>query len=186
MYFLIELVVFAFAGYGIFTVMSKLWNHVENDTIKKFKLKDKRGEYVTFEFKKIVEGAKLPIRKRKTDAGYDIFSNKDVTIPPHGIAWIGTGIQVSAPPNYYFTLDGRSGMGKDGIQPFRGIIDSGFTGEMSCLLFNSSDKPYKVENGHRIAQLVPHKQIHLDFKEVGKFSPKYNSRGDVGWGSSGK
>lgn len=145
-----------------------------------------KGDRVTFQFRKVVGSAKLPNRKRVTDAGYDVFAIEDITIPASTALWVGTGIQIAAPPGYYFTLDGRSGMGKEGIQPFRGIIDSGYTGEMSIMLYNYSTVPYEIKKGDRIAQLVAHKQIHVDFEEVEEFSPGYNNRGPLGWGSSGK
>ena len=144
------------------------------------------GNHVLFEFKKVVGNAKLPSRDRETDIGYDVFSVEDVTIPAYGSVVVRTGIQVSAPPGWYFTLDGRSGLGMNGIHPFRGIIDSGFTGEMSLVLFNSSAYAYEVETGDRIAQLVAHRQTHVSFKEVEEFSPEYNTRGNKGWGSSGR
>jgi deoxyuridine 5'-triphosphate nucleotidohydrolase len=144
------------------------------------------GNNVTFEFRKILENAKLPSRKRSTDIGYDVFAVEFTVIPSHGSRVVRTGIQISAPPGWYFTLDGRSGLGKNGIHPFRGIIDSGFTGEMSLVLFNTSNADYFVNAGDRVAQLVAHRQTHVEFKEVEEFSPEYNARGEKGWGSSGR
>lgn len=130
--------------------------------------------------------ARLPFRKRVTDAGHDVRSTTDVVIQPRTVVNIETGLRVSPPPGWYITVDGRSSLFKEGIIPFRGIIDGTYTGPLLISLYNSSDKPFKVNVGDRVAQLILHKVYNVDFIEVKEFSPEYNVRGDDGWGSSGR
>jgi dUTP pyrophosphatase len=137
------------------------------------------------EVKLIHPDAKPPLRKRTTDAGYDIASIEDVIIPAHGMHDVHTGIIVASPPGHYLTVDGRSGMARKGVMPFRGIIDATYCGELMVALMNISDIDYKVSKYDRIAQIIAHKQIHLDFVEVEKFGPDYDQRGTAGFGSSG-
>jgi dUTP pyrophosphatase len=70
--------------------------------------------------------------------------------------------------------------------PFRGIIDSGYCGEMKVALMNVSNKDYHVKKHDRIAQIILHKHYQFDVTEVENFSKDYNTRGDVGFGFSGR
>lgn len=142
---------------------------------------------VRIEFKKDHLDAKSPFRKRTTDAGYDLASISDIIIPPGKVVNIDTGLRISAPEGWYFTIDGRSSLFKEGIVPFRGIIDSNYTGPLLVSLYNSSDKDFKVNKDDRIAQMIPHKIHDVDFVQVTDFSPEYFvHRGEAGWGSSGR
>jgi dUTP pyrophosphatase len=141
---------------------------------------------IRLEAKLIHPDAKLPFRKRITDAGHDIYSIEDVVIKAHDMIDVRTGLIVSAPSGYYITVDGRSGMSLHGVMPFRGIIDSGYCGEMKVALMNVSNKDYHVKKHDRIAQIILHKHYQFDVTEVENFSKDYNTRGDVGFGFSGR
>ena len=144
---------------------------------------------IRLEYKLLDEKAKPPFRKRSTDAGYDISSIEDIIIKPHCSVDISTGIAIAAPSGYYFTVDGRSSMSRNGIIPFRGIIDSGYCGHLMVALSNISDKSYEIKCGDRIAQIILHKQYHADFNMVENFGFEYSQRGangTDGFGSSGK
>jgi len=130
--------------------------------------------------------AKLPFRKRTTDAGHDVYSVTEIIIQPSSVVNIETGLRVSPPPGFYLTVDGRSSLFKEGVVPFRGIIDATYTGPLLISLYNSSNKQFEVNIGDRVAQLTIHKIHHADFVEVKEFSPIYKFRGNEGWGSSGR
>lgn len=130
--------------------------------------------------------ATLPKRSRTTDAGYDLTAIHDAVVPKTGTANIETGIALSAPPGYYYSIDGRSSMWSKGIVPFRGIIDATFTGPLSVVLMNTSQVDYHVCQGDRIAQIILNRINHCDISVVEQFSPNYNRRGNAGFGSSGK
>ncbi|MFA5767773.1 MAG: hypothetical protein WC919_07695, partial [Candidatus Paceibacterota bacterium] len=74
-------------------------------------------DYVRLEYKLVDPEARVPYRKRETDAGYDIFSIEDVTIKPHSTENIRTGIIVACPKGYYYTVEGRSSMWNAGVAP---------------------------------------------------------------------
>lgn len=141
---------------------------------------------VRLECKLIHPDAQMPFRQRTTDAGYDIYSIEEKTIPPGGLIDLHTGIIIAAPPGYYFTVEGRSGMMRNGVTPCRGIIDATYCGELMVGLMNISDKPYQIKVHDRIAQIIMHRQIHMDFIEVEDFGPNYNQRGTAGYGASGR
>jgi dUTP pyrophosphatase len=173
------------------------------------------SESVRLECVKLRPDARPPYKARGTDAGYDIYSDIDAILPPciaktgstnylykavdyvkglfglHKLVVpsetnIPTGISVSCPVGYYFTIDGRSGLGSKHIVPFRGIIDSGYTGQIMIIMNNFSDQPYRISRGDRIAQICLHKVIDAEIDVVDNFSDQYVLRGTAGFGSSGK
>jgi len=138
-----------------------------------------------FEFRLIHPEAKPPFRKRDTDAGFDLTAIADAEIPPRGFANVPTGIQIASPKGFFYAIEGRSSMWKNGIMTHHGIIDSGYTAEVFIGLYNLTDKPYNIKKGDRIGQLVVYRAISPEFVEVVEFSKSYSYRGESGWGSSG-
>jgi dUTP pyrophosphatase len=141
---------------------------------------------IKLEVRMIHDLAKLPFRKRDTDVGYDIYSVEDKVLTAQGATIVKTGIQISAPPGYYYTIEGRSSLWIRGIFPNRGIIDSTFCGEVVVSLVNVNDTPFEVKAGDRIAQIILSKQYDAEFEVVEQFSPLYNQRGVDGFGSTGR
>ena len=142
---------------------------------------------VRIEFQKYHPDAVSPFRKRTTDAGYDLASVVNITVPPKEVLNIETGLRISVPEGWYITIDGRSSLFKEGIVPFRGIIDSNYTGDIFIAIYNSTDKPFQIKKKDRVAQITIHKIYDVDFVEINEFSPDYKwSRGTQGWGSSGR
>jgi len=143
-------------------------------------------EVVVLEARIIHPSAKIPSRKRNTDAGYDIYSVESVDLRPNRATIVRTGIQISAPPGYYYTIEGRSSLWSQGVFPNRGIIDSTFCGELVVSLVNVNADVFRVESGDRIAQIILSKQYDAQFTIVEQFSEDYNQRGTNGFGSTGR
>ena len=141
---------------------------------------------VRLEVKLIDAKAKLPFRKRSTDAGYDLHSVEDIELQPGRRAIVRTGIKIAAPPGFYYTIEGRSSLWLEGIFPNRGIIDATYCGEVVVSLVNVRSEPFSIRTHDRIAQLILHRQYDAGFVLVEEFSPCYNQRGEEGFGSSGK
>lgn len=141
---------------------------------------------VRMETQLIHEDSKTPYRKRSTDAGYDLYSIEDNDLQPGRATIIHTGIKISCPPGFYYTIEGRSSLWSRGIFPNRGIIDATFTDEIVVSLVNTNAEVFKISKGERIAQIILHRQYNADFVEVDQFSPMYDQRGTAGFGSSGR
>ena len=114
--------------------------------------------------------------------------DEPLTVNPGEVHLIHTGIaaHISDPWLCGLILP-RSGLGhKNGIIMGNGTgcIDSDYTSELFVSCWNRSDKPYTIEVGERIAQLVlvhiarPGIQIVEDFEDT--------ERGGGGFGSTGK
>ena len=142
--------------------------------------------HIRLECKLLHSDAKLPFRKRTTDAGYDIYTIENQIVYARSYAKISTGIVVSPPDGYYLTIEGRSSLGIKGIVPFRGIIDGTYQGELLVTLINHSSKDYIVSVHDRIAQIILHEVNHADLCLISEFTPTFDGRLADGFGSSGK
>lgn len=130
--------------------------------------------------------ARLPKRGKPTDAGYDIFSVAKVVIEPGETVTVPTGIELSVPEGFYYTMEGRSSLNRAKVFVVRPIIDATYTGEAQVILRNDGNRTYTVEVGDRPAQIILHSVLDMNFTTVKEFSPEYNKRGKAGWGSSGR
>jgi len=137
------------------------------------------------EIKLLHPRAKLPTKAHASDAGWDIYSIGSYDIAPGTTVNVETGIAAAAPEGFYFTIDGRSGLSRKGIFPFRGILDAGYQGPICAALTNVSSEPYRVNDGDRVAQLILHRCEALAFNVVQDFRAP-SARGTKGFGSSGR
>lgn len=128
----------------------------------------------------------LPLYANIGDAGADLRSNESLIIAPNQRALVKTGLKIALPDGYVALVHPRSGLAlKRGITVLNtpGTIDSGYRGEIGVILYNTSDEPFAVEIGDRIAQMVIQKY------EIGFFVPVESldstERGAGGFGSTG-
>lgn len=139
------------------------------------------------QIKKLYEDAILPEKAHLNDAGFDIFSYDFGIIHPGQRQLFKTGFAVYIPEGYVGLICPRSGLAaKHGITVLNspGVIDSGYTGEVLIILHNSSDVPFGVSKGNRIAQLVVTPIYQQYLTEVNEFS-NASDRGANGFGSTG-
>jgi|WetSurMetagenome_2_1015567.scaffolds.fasta_scaffold55053_4 dUTP pyrophosphatase len=125
----------------------------------------------------------MPERKTKGSVGYDLMSHGDYCILANSILKIKTGISIELPEGYEAQIRPRSGLSAKGIEVIIGTIDSDFRGEISAIFHNTTNLPYHIKNGERIAQLVINKIELPDFTIVSELSE--TERGVNGFGSTG-
>ena len=118
------------------------------------------------EAKEAYNKIKLPERKTKYSAGYDICSPIDISIPSGQRRVIPTGIKVvfeeDEMETWHLQMFVRSSVGiKDGVVLTNGtgVIDSDYQfgnndGDMMLALLNTSEKLVKYKAGDRICQAV--------------------------------
>ena len=122
-----------------------------------------------------------------------VIGKPPVVLNPGQRLRFGPGCVICIP--YTLTLRGelyqmevrpRSGLAEKGIilANAPGTIDPDYRGEVGILLENRSDKPYRVEFGERIAQLVISKVERPTVRIVDKLPP--TRRGAGGFGSTGR
>jgi dUTP pyrophosphatase len=142
----------------------------------------------TLGFRLLSQDARLPTRAHDGDAGLDLYAGEAATLAPGDRASVGTGVAVALPPGKAGLVVPRSGLAaRHGITLVNapGIIDAGYRGELRVLLLNTDRaKPFAVEVGDRIAQLVV---VRVEpFEPVAVDELADSARGNGGFGSSGR
>src|SRR5260221_3227297 len=129
----------------------------------------------------------IPQKPQKGDVGYDLSSDIAIEVAARGKALVSTGLCLAIPEGTYGRIAARSGLAnKHAIDVGAGVIDPGYRGTVGIILFNHSDKPFKIEVGDRIAQLILEKVLLPEVCEVKeKRHLSETERGSKGFGSSG-
>ena len=145
--------------------------------------------HIKFKHKKLLKIQKLlpnamsPTKASKRSIGYDIYANNNTTVPSNNNQLIDTGLAMTPPQGSYIRIAPRSGLAfKKKIQIDAGVINPDYTGEIKVLLSNHSSKPFQVNQGDKIVQIILEKADSVPIKEV-KFLLK-TDRGSKGFGSS--
>lgn len=134
------------------------------------------------------EGLPLPAYATEGAAAMDLLAAvaAPLVLPPGGRALIPTGLRVALPPGHEWQIRPRSGLAlKHGVTLVNapGTIDEDYRGEVGVILLNTSDAPFTVERGMRLAQAVLAPVLRGAFEEV-LVLPE-SARGLGGFGSTG-
>ena len=137
-------------------------------------------------FRKIDPAARLPSYAHPGDAGMDLFSVEDVSLPPGGRALVHTGLVMQLPPDAEAQVRPRSGLAlKHGVTVLNtpGTIDAGYRGEVGVILINHGEMDFLVEKGMKIAQMVVSPVVRATIEETSVTDE--TDRGTGGFGSTG-
>ncbi len=130
----------------------------------------------------------LPAYATGSSAGMDVRASlpEPVTLAPMQRALIPTGLRIELPEGYECQLRPRSGLAlKHGITLVNtpGTIDADYRGEIGVIMINLSDRPFVIEDGERICQMVVAPYTRVDWAEVEVLTE--TERGDGGFGHTG-
>ena len=132
------------------------------------------------------DDAVIPARAYAGDAGLDLSACERVELAPGERALVGTGLAVAIPEGYAGFVQPRSGLAaRNGLTIVNtpGLVDSGYRGELQVILLNTDrERPFVVEPGMRIAQLVVLELPSVELVEVDELPEA--ERGVRGFGSS--
>jgi len=132
-------------------------------------------------------GAKVPTYAHETDAAADLYAMEETILPGNSKGnKLRTGVKIQLPEGWLALIIPRSSIGAK--TPLRlsnsvGLIDSGYRGELGVLYDNTSDQPYTINAGDRIAQLLVMPSHRFKAKVVDILAD--SDRGEEGFGSSG-
>ncbi|WP_311481062.1 dUTP diphosphatase [uncultured Anaerococcus sp.] len=129
--------------------------------------------------------APYELTKDKGDQGWDIRANIDTVLNPSQTKLIDTGLYFEFEECIYADVRARSSLSSEGILCHTGLVDSEYRGEIKVCLTNLSGGVYLIRKGDRIAQLVFGKEIVVEPIKADEIDTD-TSRGDKGFGSSGK
>ncbi|MBO5162881.1 MAG: dUTP diphosphatase [Ruminococcus sp.] len=140
-------------------------------------------------FKKLNENAIIPTRATPSSAGLDIYACLDepVEIASGEIKMIPTGLSAMVDcDDVVMLIYPRSGLStKYGVSLANcvGVVDSDYRGAWFIPLINHGKQTFTVENGMRIAQLIPTKALFPEIEVSDTLTE--TERGSKGFGSSG-
>ena len=141
---------------------------------------------MTLRFKRIHPDAALPSYAHASDAGMDVRSVEDVTVPAKGRVLVHTGLVMLLPPMFEAQVRPRSGLAlKHGITVLNtpGTIDAGYRGEVGVILANFGDSDFEVRKDDKIAQIVVAPVLQARIEEADEIDE--TDRGSGGFGSTG-
>lgn len=130
------------------------------------------------------DNAIMPERAHAHDAGIDLFTPIDVTVPAHGYVFIDTGVHVELPPNTDGHIRSKSGLNRFHGLTADGTVDEGYTGTVGVTVHSSNDNDYHFRAGDKIAQLIVEDIRRPSLIRVGKIVG--HDRGENGYGSTGR
>ncbi len=107
-----------------------------------------------------------PKAQTKLSAGLDVCSTKTFNITPGEVEKVNLGVVIkSIPDNLYLALEVRSSLRfkYQLTQLGTGIIDTDFKGPIMLLLKNEGKEPRVINEGDRIAQLIPKENLTLAY-----------------------
>ena len=132
----------------------------------------------------------LPVYETKNSAGMDLrayLPESPITLEPMQRALVPTGLYMEIPEGYEGQVRPRSGLAiKSGITVLNspGTIAADYRGQVCVILINLSDKPFVINSGDRIAQLVIARCEQAEVEQVEVLSE--TERGAGGFGHTGK
>lgn len=95
--------------------------------------------------------AQIPNRKHPTDAGLDLYAVEAVTLPPHSVGIVPTGITVEIPAGLVGLVKPK---GRSNHLVGAGVVDAGYQGEILVKVVNPSTRPLVFQPGDAVGQLV--------------------------------
>ncbi len=121
-------------------------------------------------------------------AGADLKASNDeqISVGPGEFATVPTGLRLSIPVGFEGQVRPRSGLAfKHGVTVLNapGTIDADYRGEVKVVLVNHGKKPFLVNRGDRIAQLIISEVVTADFERCADLDE--SNRGSGGFGSTG-
>lgn len=109
------------------------------------------------------------------------------TLAPGACHLVPTGLRVALAPGYEGQVRPRSGLASEhGVTVLNapGTVDADYRGEVSVLLVNHGPRPFIINRGDRIAQLVVAPVTRVRVQLVDQLDA--TARGDGGFGHTGR
>ena len=105
-------------------------------------------------FIKFSSAAICPTKGSADAAGYDLYSVKNVLVPPAIIKLICTDIGFKIPRDYFGKVHATSSFAFHFTDVSGGVIDADYRGPVTIVFFNIFSKFVEIEKGTRFAQII--------------------------------
>lgn len=149
---------------------------------------------------KVEEGGKLPFKKNPTDAGFDVFATEDIVLYPGQVKKHPLNIRLKLPKGTWAEITTKSGLGAKGQLVYAGVIDEEYRGIVHVIMTNVNiiqeldpdglplmrTEPIIIKKGEKVAQMIMNPYNSQFFVEQVEDLDLNTSRGEGGFGSTGK
>ena len=105
----------------------------------------------TLRIAKLRPDAQLPTRKHPADAGLDLYAVETVTLAPHAVGIVPTGITIEIPSGLVGLVKPK---GRSNHLVGAGVVDAGYQGEILVKVVNPSPRPLTFQPGDAVGQLI--------------------------------
>jgi len=131
------------------------------------------------------EDLPLPCYMSAGSSGMDLYADVqgDVVLNPGERRLISSGIFLSLPMGYEAQTRPRSGLAlNNGITLVNspGTIDSDYRGLINLIVANTSNEPFTIKRGMRIAQMVLQEVARAEIEEASELDETVRSSGGLG------
>lgn len=130
----------------------------------------------------------LPAYETLHAAGMDLRAELDeqIVLKPMERKLVPTGLFIELPEGFEAQIRPRSGLAFKhgiGIVNSPGTIDADYRGEIKVLLINYGDRPFEINTGDRVAQMVVARHEKVNWEQVDSLNE--TTRGAGGYGHTG-
>lgn len=126
----------------------------------------------------------MPSYAHPGDVGLDLYAMENLVLNPGEHAIIFHGFALEFPEGFAAVVKDKSSISKAGLHVMGGVYDAGYRGEYNTHLVNLSAKPYNIEAGDKVSQLIIYPVAIAELEEVGELGE--SARGEGRFGSTGK
>jgi dUTP pyrophosphatase len=134
--------------------------------------------------KKLDSSMTTPHYAHQGDAGIDLRSSEEASIPAGHTRTVKTGTAMAIPEGYVGLVWDKSGYAsKHSIHTLAGVIDSGYRGEIAVVLRNLGTEEFRITKDMKIAQILIQPVVRANLIESESLDD--TSRGEGGFGSTG-
>lgn len=149
---------------------------------------------------KVEAGGTLPTKVRQTDAGFDVYATEDIHLYPGQVKKHPLNIRLKLPIGTWAEITTKSGLGSKGQLVYAGVIDEEYRGVVHAIMTNVNiiqeldqdglplmrTEPIVIKKGEKVAQMIMSPYNSQYFVEQVEELDMNTSRGEGGFGSTGK
>jgi dUTP pyrophosphatase len=157
-----------------------------------------KESYFKIEVEVLGDG-KLPSKKHKSDAGWDLYATSDIQIYPGQVLKHPLNIKMKLPKGTWCEITSKSGLGAQGLLVFAGVIDEEYRGIPHVVMSNiwiikelddegcplMRIEPIVIKKHEKLAQLIMNPYSSEFYIEQVESVDTDTARSTGGFGSTG-
>lgn len=122
------------------------------------------------QYRKFHSDAVAPKRGSDSDVGYELCSLSNSSVWGTQRKEIRTGISIYLPEGFFGKIVVKEELAKNfGINVIGGLVKSKCEDEIKFILVNQGDKPFDIQSGQPLAELVIQEFFEAEFHQVTEF-----------------